>query len=282
MATAGKMPAFFISHGSPVFLLELPDDHRMKQGDNTSPTAQWLRNFAKNFIHTKPTAILVISAHWEEAQVTLLTSPRPGLLYDYYGFPESTYKVKYPAPGAPDLAQKVLRLLKEAAIPCGVDDVRGWDHGLFIPFLFMFPDCDIPILQMSLVQGLDPVQHLAIGQALRSLRDEGVLIIGSGFSTHNMSARFQSETPNWAIAWDRWLKATVADPSISPNERRERLINWEKAPSARDAHPREEHFMPLHVVAGSSADANGNLLPGKVIYDLLLGVWSWAMFQFPD
>jgi len=211
----------------------------------------------------KPDAILVISAHWEEAVATLLGANRPPLFYDYYGFPEEAYRLTYPAPGSPDLASRIVELLHGSHIASRIDAERGFDHGLFIPLKLMYPQADIPSLQLSLVRGLDPTAHIALGKALRSLTNENILVIGSGFSFHNMSAfswggTGQSDVRN--DAFQEWLIETCTG-SNSQKDREQRLVDWEKAPSARYCHPREEHLIPLHVCAGmSEAEA-------KVIFD---------------
>ncbi|MEJ2638054.1 MAG: class III extradiol ring-cleavage dioxygenase [Desulfosarcinaceae bacterium] len=211
----------------------------------------------------KPEAILVISAHWEEDVATLLDAPAPELFYDYYGFPDEAYEITYPAPGSPALAERIVRLLNGNQIPAGVDAHRGFDHGLFIPLKLMYPAADIPALQLSLLRGLDPSAHLALGKALRELLTENILVVGSGFSFHNMAA----------FAWDgnrvpdsanddfqNWL-IEVCTGTLSRAEREQRLREWEKAPSARYCHPREEHLLPLHVCVGMADN------PGSTIFD---------------
>ena len=206
----------------------------------------------------KPEAILVISAHWEENAATLMTAPNPGMFYDYYGFPEESYQINYPAPGHPQLAERIAGMLAKNNLPSGFDAQRGYDHGHFIPLKLMYPQADIPSLQISLLHNLNAADHLALGKALRELLQENILIIGSGFSFHNMRAfSFQgSNTPDPANdAFQNWLIETCTGP-ISTEEREQRLAEWDKAPSARYCHPREEHLLPLHVcqgLAGKSA-----------------------------
>ena len=209
----------------------------------------------------RPDAILVISAHWEEHDATVLGAEQPAMFYDYYGFPEKAYAIKYPAPGSPGLAKKVVGLLEKEGLEARVDHERGFDHGLFIPLKLMYPQADIPALQLSLLRGLDPAAHIALGKALRGLKDEKILVIGSGFSFHNMGAfSWQgADTPDTANdAFQDWL-IEVATATISQSEREQRLIDWEKAPSARYCHPREEHLLPLHVCAGM-ADKRAKLI----------------------
>jgi aromatic ring-opening dioxygenase catalytic subunit (LigB family) len=221
----------------------------------------------------KPDAILVISAHWEESAATLLGAQNPAMFYDYYGFPEEAYDITYPAPGSPQLADRIARLLEKNNIPARIDPQRGFDHGLFIPLKLMYPQAEIPSLQLSLLRGLDPAVHVALGKALRELRNENILVIGSGFSFHNMGAFSWEgpETPDPANdAFQVWLIETCAGPLPQP-EREQRLIEWEKAPSARYCHPREEHLLPLHVCLGM-ADK-----PAELIFDdRILGKRSLA------
>ncbi|MGB9521971.1 MAG: DODA-type extradiol aromatic ring-opening family dioxygenase, partial [Anaerolineales bacterium] len=208
---------------------------------------------------TKPDAILVISAHWEERVVTLLGSPHPPMFYDYYGFPKQAYEVIYPAPGNPEFAQQVARMLADNYIPSQINSQRGFDHGAFIPLMLMYPKADIPTIQLSLIRGLDPRAHIELGKALRGLLSENILVIGSGFSFHNQNAFFNTPigTPDPANdEFQNWLIETCSG-DLNQEEREQRLIEWEKAPQARYCHPREEHLLPLHVcqaMANSRAD----------------------------
>jgi aromatic ring-opening dioxygenase catalytic subunit (LigB family) len=203
----------------------------------------------------KPDAILVISAHWEEPEFTVTTSASPSLLFDYYGFPEHTYRLRYDAPGSPELAHEVRGLLTSAGIVSKEDAARGLDHGVFIPFLLIYPQADIPVVQLSLKAGLDPAQHLAVGKALERLRDRNVLIVGSGMSYHNMEAFRRGLPPTLSATFDAWLTETATD--LNPFRRNEKLAHWAEAPAARDAHPREEHLIPLMVAAGAAGEDIG-------------------------
>ncbi len=211
----------------------------------------------------KPDAILVISAHLEESAATLLGARNPGMFYDYYGFPDEAYEITYPAPGSPDLANRVAEVLKKNNIPVHMDPRRGFDHGLFIPLKLMYPQADIPSVQLSLIRGLNPAAHIALGIALRELKNENILVVGSGFSFHNLGAFIWEGTnmPDPANdAFQNWLIEVCTGP-LPQVEREKRLIEWEKAPSARYCHPREEHLLPLHVCLGM-ADK-----PAKLIFD---------------
>jgi aromatic ring-opening dioxygenase catalytic subunit (LigB family) len=196
----------------------------------------------------RPKAVLVISGHWEAAEPTLNIAEKPGLLFDYYGFPEHTYRLKYPVPGAPELAPRVRELLRDAGFESAVDAKRGLDHGVFVPFLLIYPRADVPILQMSLQKSLDPVLHLRLGRALAPLRSQGVLIVGSGMSYHNLAAMFSGTGAEAAASFDSWLNESVRDPQA----RDAKLAAWRSAPGGRESHPREEHLIPLMVAAGAA------------------------------
>jgi 4,5-DOPA dioxygenase extradiol len=205
----------------------------------------------------KPEAILVVSAHWEEDRASLTGAERPPMLYDYYGFPKEAYDVAYPAPGSPDLAKRISGLLGGSGIKASIDPERGFDHGLFIPLMMMYPDADIPCLQLSLLSSLDPRAHLEMGKALRGLLDLDLLVIGSGFSFHNMRA-FDWSGENKADArndefQDRLIGCCAKESPCA--EREEALVTWEELPNARYCHPREEHLLPLHVCAGMAGEA---------------------------
>ena len=202
-----------------------------------------------------PKAILVVTAHWEAPVFTVQASSEPGMIYDYGGFPPETYQIQYPAPGHPEVANRVNELLTEAGLPNAQHPTRGYDHGTFVPLYVMFPDADVPIVQMSILQSFDPEAHLAAGRALAPLRDEGVLIVGSGLPSYHDLSRMGpfSEVPS--RIFDEWLTETVVD--TSGDERSKRLAHWDRAPSARDAHPREDHFIPLLVAAGAAEDDAG-------------------------
>lgn len=211
---------------------------------------QFMRQLASRL--KRPEAILVVSAHWEERVATLLGAQTPAMFYDYYGFPDEAYEIVYPAPGSPELADRIAGLLNQNSIKTHIDTQRGFDHGLFIPLHLMYPEAKIPALQLSLLRGLDPNAHLALGKGLRELLSENILVIGSGFSFHNMNAfsRQGITIPDPANdSFQNWL-IDVCTGSLSRTEREQLLINWQKAPAARYCHPREEHLLPLHVCSG--------------------------------
>jgi len=211
----------------------------------------------------KPDAIIVISAHWEEAAATLLGAKHPAMFYDYYGFPEEAYQITYEAPGSPDLAHRIAGRLKTNGIAAHIDAERGFDHGLFIPLGMIYPQADIPSLQLSLLRGLEPSAHIVLGKALSGLNEENILVVGSGFSFHNMGAfsmqKVDQPDPR-NDAFQEWLIDACTGP-YPQHTREQRLVNWEKAPFSRYCHPREEHLLPLHVCLGMAGKA------AKVIFD---------------
>jgi aromatic ring-opening dioxygenase catalytic subunit (LigB family) len=225
----------------------------------------------------KPKAILVISAHWEEVRPTLYGSANPPLYYDYYGFPAESYQNTYPAPAAGELLDETKNRLTRQGLQPKVDEGRGFDHGLFVPLKIMYPQANIPCLQLSLVEGLDPRVHIEMGKALANLTTQDVLIVGSGFSFHNMHAFFSTPTPaqhQANIDFSRWLADTCGDPQLSEPERAEKLISWSTAPGARYCHPREEHLIPLHVCYGAaSTPATKNI--ELTIMDKISNILIW-------
>lgn len=203
----------------------------------------------------KPDAIVVVSAHWEAALPTICSGPAPALIYDYYGFPDESYSIEYPCAGAPSVAQRVHELLRSSGIQSVLDERRGFDHGLFVPLKIMYPLADIPCIQLSLVDSLDPLRHIEIGRALGDLYRDNVLIIGSGFSFHNLRAFFQastSETRALNQSFEEWLQQACCDPDHAEEERVRLLAGWADAPGARYCHPRAEHLLPLHVCYGAA------------------------------
>lgn len=233
----------FLSHGGgPMPLLGDPDHREMVE--RLTEIAGQLR---------KPSAILVISAHWEEAVPTITSGANPSLIYDYSGFPPESYHIEYPCPGEPALARQIHQVLEQAGMSARLDDRRGFDHGTFVPLKLMYPKADIPCVQLSLVNSLDAATHLAMGRALQALDVDDLLVIGSGFSFHNMQAFFAPGTPEIQArnqAFEAWLEETCTARGIDEAERAERLAHWDRAPHARFCHPREEHLLPLHVCYG--------------------------------
>lgn len=241
MSTAYK--ALFLSHGGGPLPLLGDANHR--------EMVACLQQIAA--LIPKPAAIVVVSAHWEERVPTITAGANPALIYDYYGFPPESYEIRYPCPGYPALAQKLKDLLSAAGIAAQLDAQRGFDHGLFVPLKIMYPAADIPCVQLSLVHTLNAAEHIAIGRALQTLRNENVLLIGSGFSFHNMKAFFTAETAqsrHLNQAFEDWLLTICASADYAEPERAQLLSRWTEAPGARFCHPREEHLLPLHVCYG--------------------------------
>lgn len=202
-----------------------------------------------------PAAVLVVTAHWETPVFTVQGNPTPPMLYDYGGFPPETYEIQYPAPGDPALADRVTRLLTDAGIANARDDARGFDHGTFVPMYVMFPEANVPIVQLSILRSFDPDQHLAAGRALAPLRDEGVLIVASGLPSYHDLSRMGPASATPSEVFDQWLTDTVINSSGTARSRR--LAHWDQAPAARQAHPREDHFIPLLVAAGAAESEAG-------------------------
>ena len=221
-----------------------------------------------------PRALLVVSAHWEEPVPTVMTSPRPPIFYDYYGFPDASYAITWPAPGAPWLAARVRTLLSGAGIDSAEDAARGFDHGTFIPLKLTYPEADIPTAQLSLKAGLDPAEHLAIGAALARLRDEGVFIVGTGMTFHNLRIFRDARAQPIAETFDAWLREVMQRDVASRNDG---LRHWEDAPMARTAHPREEHLIPLMVVAGAAGTDPATLAFNGTFGDLRLSAFHFGV-----
>jgi len=240
---AQKPKALFVSHGGgPMPLLGDAGHQEM---------VSCLERMASTI--PKPDALLVVSAHWEERVPTITAGKSPSLIYDYYGFPEESYHIQYPCVGDPSMAGEVHRLLGSAGIEAKLDATRGFDHGLFVPLKIMYPDANIPCVQLSLVDTLNPAVHIEMGRALGALSQKNVLVIGSGFSFHNLRAFFAADTTasrELNQAFEAWLAETCCSADRSEQERVQRLILWSDAPGARYCHPREEHLLPLHVCYG--------------------------------
>lgn len=256
-----RQPALFIPHGGgPCFFMD-------------DPTGMWteMREFLEALPATLPAppkAILLVSGHWETEGFAFTASAKPSLIYDYYGFPAHTYDLRFDVPGSPDLARHAASLLTNAGIEASLDAERGLDHGVFIPLKVAWPDADVPIVEMSVERSLDPALHLEAGKALAPLRDEGVLIIGSGMSFHNMRAYRDPAATQPSAQFDDWLSAAVESPG---DPREAALAAWEEAPMARYAHPEEEHLIPLMVVAGAAAGPGQRTFHGEVMNTMISG-----------
>ncbi len=249
--TSTRMPVLFLPHGGgpwPFVDLGLPraEVHAL---------ATWLRELPGR-LPAPPKAVLVISAHWEESVPTVMSGVHPPLYFDYYGFPPASYELRWPAPGDPGVAAEVRGCLQRVGLLSAENSSRGFDHGTFIPLMLAWPAGDVPVVQLSLKNGLDPATHLAIGRALAPLREAGVLIVGSGMSFHNLRLIGDARAAGLSTQFDAWLvEAATADAMT----RDQALTDWINAPAARAAHPREEHLLPLMVVAGAAGPDRGVL-----------------------
>lgn len=259
-------PSYFIPHGGgPCFFMDW------------DPPQTWdaMRGFLETLVSgqaEKPKAVLVATAHWETPVVTVSSKLAPDLYYDYNNFPPHTYQLDWPAKGDPALAARVAALVQTAGLEVALDDQRDYDHGVFVPMKVAMPAPDIPVVAMSIRQDLDPAHHLAVGRALRPLRDEGVLIIGSGLSYHNLGVMLGrgDAAPSWQF--DRWLTDAITG---DPAQRAAALADWQAAPGARASHPREEHLAPVWVAAGAGGDDPAS----RVYHEDLMGA-AVSAFRF--
>lgn len=261
MAT-NTMPSVFVSHGAPTLMIE------------DSPTRTFLAGLGK--ILARPRAVLCVSAHWETAHPILTGVAQPQTIHDFYGFPPALYEMRYPAPGDPELAREAAALLTDAGFEVEIDGSRGLDHGAWVPTMLAYPQADVPVVQLSVQPALDSKHHLAVGGALRTLREQGVLILGSGGATHNLrefrGRPIDAEPPEYVSAFDAWLEEAVT------NDHEQALVNYEKqAPSARRNHPTTEHFLPLFVPMGArTAGARGRKLHEAFTYSVLsMAAYAW-------
>lgn len=262
------LPTYFLSHGGGPWAY-MQDQMRAAHANLEAS----LRAMPEDIVST-PKAILVVSGHWEESAFTVMANPHPPMVYDYSGFPEHTYRVKYAAPGSPKVASRVQELLQQAGIPSHADSTRGFDHGVFVPMFIAYPEANVPILQLAIRSDYDPVAHLEAGRALAPLREEGVLIVASGLSYHNMRG-FNAAGAEASRQFDAWLTSTLCE---EPPQRRTRdLIDWQTAPAARQAHPREDHLIPLMVAVGAAESERGHRIYHE---DSFLGGVTVSSFRF--
>ena len=283
------MPLLFLSHGGgPCFFMDARGSS-FAEADKNSPAAAFYRSLREKFA-TCPSAILVISAHWEEDEFTVgYQTGTTSLIYDYYGFPRETYAphLTYPCATDLNLANQVCSLLQSAGIECKKSN-RGFDHGVFIPMKLAFPDGSIPIVQLSLKKGLNPMEHIQMGEALAPLRQQGVLIIGSGQATHNLSEMHSpgSKTADWAAQFTEWLRRTLEGTTQeTQSQSRVSLANIAReAPNFNRCHPREEHLIPLHVVFGAAFPRGSSLEPvsgcKRIYTQTMLGTLSLDSYMF--
>ena len=264
--TSSLAPVFYLPHGGgPLPLLGDPQHLAL---------TQFLTQLGSTL--PSPAAILVISAHWESPHPALTAVENPALLFDYSGFPAQSYQLSYPAPGAPQLAAQITEKLQQAGFTPELNSRRGLDHGVFVPLLMLRPKADIPVLQLSLLKGLDPATHIALGEAISFLRAQNVLIIGSGMSFHNMQAFFRPDLVSDAQleAFNHYLTDSL-QPQYSYAEQAQRLINWQQAPHARLIHPREEHLLPLHVCFGAAKGTTAQVLFNDKVLNKTVLAFGW-------
>lgn len=258
---ATRQPTIFLPHGGGPW--PWMDSRAFGAPDAMGSLRRWLEALPST-LPAAPSAVLMISAHWEERIPTVSSAARPSMLYDYYGFPPETYQVSWPAPGDPALAARTRALLEKAGFSAGESAGRGFDHGTFVPMAVAWPGAEIPTVQLSLVKGLDPDTHLRMGRALAPLRDEGVLILGSGMSYHNMRGFRTAQGARDSEAFSAWLARILPDEASA---RDDHLRAWTVAPSGRASHPREEHLLPLMVVAGAAGEERGRITYSDKVLD---------------
>ncbi|PRX02279.1 UNVERIFIED_ORG: aromatic ring-opening dioxygenase catalytic subunit (LigB family) [Martelella mediterranea] len=258
MSTQSRLPVFFIPHGGGPWPFMHGPEGNLPANDPWKELETYLKGFDAA-LGRRPKAVLVISAHWENVdRLTVSTAAHPGMLFDYYGFPPHTFELSYPAPGAPDVAEHVRDVLSSAGIETATDAERGFDHGVFIPFMLMYPDADVPIVMMSLDPDLSAETHFKIGEALQPLRDEDILIVASGLSYHNMQMFFRRDERHAAAAtrFDDWLKNALS--IRDPEERKARLATWTENPDALESHvPEPDHLIPVFAAAGAAGKDTG-------------------------
>ncbi len=259
-----KFPTLFLSHGGGPW-------HVIADMRAQFATTEALFNALPSLIPAKPKAILMISAHWEAPEFTVSNAQKPSMIYDYSGFPAHTYQLQYPAVGEPALASRVQSLLKDAEIAC-VEENRGFDHGAFVPLMLMYPNTVIPVVTLSIKANYNPLEHIKMGEALAPLRDEGVLIVGSGYTYHNMRGYGRPESMQASVAFEAYLTKAV---EATPSTRNAMLADWQQAPFARQNHPREDHLVPLFVAAGAAGSDVGK----RLLQDEAFGV-VMANYQF--
>jgi 4,5-DOPA dioxygenase extradiol len=260
-----RTPAIFVSHGAPTLAIEAHD-----------PTHVFLQGLGA--LVGSPKGVLCVSAHWEAPAPTLGAVAQPATIHDFYGFPETLYRIRYAAPGSPALASRAQELLKGAGITAQKDEQRGLDHGAWVPLMLAYPDADVPVVQLSVQSRTDAAHHLALGRALAPLRDEGILILGSGGATHDLRRAMlgphgaDAPPPPDVVAFEEWLVTNVEAGATDT------LVDWaNSAPHARANHPTLEHFLPLFVPLGAAAHGTkGRVLHRRFAYGALsMAAFAW-------
>lgn len=267
--TPSPLPTYYLSHGGGPWPW-MP---------NAAPAYEVLAASLKALrreLDEKPRAALVVTAHWETDDFTFSAGEQPGMIYDYYGFPPETYEITYPAPGLPSLAEQAAGLLRDGGMAANLDKERGFDHGTFSLMQAIYPEAQMPIVQMSIGKDYDPERHIAAGKLLAPLREQGVVIIGSGLSFHNLRA-MGPQGEEASRLFDGWLQSALIGKTNS--ERAQAIIDWEEAPAARQVHPREDHLMPLHVAVGAAMEEQAHL---SYHQDDFFGAITASSFRFGD
>lgn len=244
-----RLPTYFLSHGGGPW--PWMKEFRPGAYDRLEKSLHDVRKE----LGEMPRAVLMISGHWEADRFLLSSGARPPMVFDYSGFPEQTYRIRYDAPGEPELAETVCAMLDRGGVSAGLDPRRGYDHGTFSLMHTLYPEAKLPLVQLSMKANFDPAEHIRVGELIAPLRDEGVLIVGSGFSFHDTRGIMSGTGKASSATFDRWLNDTLVN--ATPDERRQRLLDWSAAPAARAAHPREDHLIPLMVAAGAAGDDAG-------------------------
>jgi len=269
---ATRLPTAFVSHGGgPSFFID-GKGGPMSEIDMHSEPKKSLERLPKQLGAEKPDAIVIVTAHWEGGGEVLISGKDEytKLYYDYGGFPAFTYELQYRAPAHPKLAAQIAKMLTDSNIPAKLDKKRDWDHGVFIPLKVMFPNADIPVVAVSILSSYDPAAHIAVGKALAPLRDQNVLILGSGFATHNFD-------PKSGVANVPFTTAVTQAIALPQAEREQAFVNWTKFPMARLAHAQEDHFMPLHVVVGAAGSDSGKALFSSVNGRMAFVNWGFGV-----
>jgi aromatic ring-opening dioxygenase catalytic subunit (LigB family) len=268
--TNRRLPTYYLSHGGGPW--PYMEGEMRRRFDDLEASLLAIRHDWSDAVR----AVLVVSGHWETDEFAVSSAAHPGMVFDYYGFPEHLYRIKYDAPGSPELAMRVRAMLEAGGFACESDPERGFDHGTFSLMQPLYPNGEMPIVQLSVKQDLDPQAHFSVGRLLAPLRDQGVVIIGSGSSFHNLALRGPAAIEP-SRSFDGWLQQTLLQTSIA--ERRQRVANWMVAPDARIAHPREDHLIPLMVALGAAEEEAAALVYHQPDF---LGGWALSSFRFGD
>jgi 4,5-DOPA dioxygenase extradiol len=257
LSSPATVPALFVSHGAPLFAIDA--------GTTGPALTQWGQGLRAQFPGLR--GVVIMSPHWMARSAQVMTGPQPATWHDFGGFPQALYQLQYPAPGSPALAQEVLSLLQAAGVAAQGDAARPFDHGAWVPLMHLFPDADLPVVQVALPAGAGPAEVYALGAALRGLRSQGVLVVGSGSMTHNLSEFFGGarEPAPYVLEFSRWVEDALVRGDMKA------LLNYRsQAPHAARAHPTEDHFLPIFFALGAAGDdLQPQYLSREVMYSML-------------